>query len=95
MDLSNSLVMRIIILSWMEDGNLFSVFIGCKDSHPNHHWKMEWSSIPIGSWKESRPLIKKKDFHKLSLAKGKQAQGMVLKEAHFLATTHGLELGPN
>ncbi len=56
---------------------------------------MEWSSIPIGSWKESRPLIKKKDFHKLSLAKGKQAQGMVLKEAHFLATTHGLELGPN
>jgi hypothetical protein len=47
---------------------------------------MESSSIPISSWKERRPLIRKKDFHKFSLAKGKQVQGRVLREAHSLAT---------
>ncbi len=85
--LQNSLVMRIIILSWMGDGNPYSVFIGCKDFHSNYHWRMESSSITIGSWKKRRPLIGRRDFNKLSLAKGKQAQGRVLKEVHSLATT--------
>ncbi len=78
MDTLNSLVMKIFILSWVEDGNIFSVFIGYKDFHPNHHRRMESSSSPIDSWKEKRPLIGMRDFHKLSLAKGKQAQGRVL-----------------
>jgi hypothetical protein len=33
----------------MKDANLFSIFIGYKDFHPNQHWKMESSSSPIGS----------------------------------------------
>jgi hypothetical protein len=41
MDSPNSLVMKIIILSWVEDED--------KDSHLNHHWRMESSSSPIGS----------------------------------------------
>jgi hypothetical protein len=28
---------------------LFSILIGYKDSHLNHHWKMESSSSPINS----------------------------------------------
>jgi len=78
MDLPSSLVMRIIILFWMEDINLYNILIGYKDFYHNHHWIMESSSSPIGSWKERRPLIRRKDFHKLSLAKGKQARGGVL-----------------
>ncbi len=33
---------------------------------------MELSSNPIGSWREKKPLIGRKDFHKSSLAKGNQ-----------------------
>jgi hypothetical protein len=69
--------MKIIILYWMKDENLFNILIEYKDSHPNHHWRMESSSNPISSWKEKRPLIGR-DFHKLLLAKGKQIQGGVL-----------------
>ncbi len=44
--------MKIIIISWMEDGNIFSVFIGHKDSPPNHHWKMEHPQFPlVHEWK--------------------------------------------
>jgi len=62
----------------MKDANLFNIFIGYKDFHPNQHWKIESSSSPIGSWREMRPLIGRRDFHKLSLAKRKQSQGRVL-----------------
>jgi hypothetical protein len=84
MDPPNSLVMKIIILFWMEDGNLFSILIGYKDFHHNHHWRMESSSSPIGSWKERRPLIGRRDFHKLSLAKGKQSISGVLRVAPWI-----------
>ncbi len=62
MDSPNSLVMRIIILFWMEDKKNSNVLIGYKKFHPNHHWKMESSSKFIGSWKEMKPLIGRKDF---------------------------------
>jgi hypothetical protein len=42
MDSPNSLVMRFIILSWMEDKYFSKVLIGYKDFHPNHHWKMKF-----------------------------------------------------
>jgi uncharacterized protein YceK len=37
MDLPNSLVMRIIILPWVENKNLSSILIGYKYYCPNHH----------------------------------------------------------
>jgi hypothetical protein len=33
---------------------------------------VESSSNPIDSFREKRPLIRRKDFHKFSLAKGNQ-----------------------
>jgi len=33
------------------------------------------SSNPIGSLREKRPLIGRKDFHKFSLTKGNQLEG--------------------
>jgi len=33
----------------MKYANIFSIFIGYKDFHPNQHWRMESSSSPIGS----------------------------------------------
>jgi hypothetical protein len=43
---------------------------------------MESSSNPIGSWKERRPLVGKKDM--FSLAKDKQVQGGVLCVAPWI-----------
>jgi hypothetical protein len=84
MDPPNSLVMKIIILFWVEDENLSSILIGHNFFNHNHHWRKKSSSSPIGSWKERRPLIGRKDFHKLSLARGKQVRGGVLWVAPWI-----------
>jgi len=59
----------------MKDENISIIFIGYKDSHPNHHWRMKSSSNPIDSWKEKKPLIKRRDFHKLSLRENRLKEG--------------------
>ncbi len=33
----------------VENGNIFTIIIEYKDSHLNHHWKLESSSNPISS----------------------------------------------
>jgi hypothetical protein len=84
MDPPNSLVMKIIVLFWVEDGNHSNILIGHKKFHHSHRWRIKSSSNPIGSWKERRPLIGRRDFHKLSLAKEKQVRGGVLWVAPWI-----------